>query len=423
MNAPLPPLPARQEVREDFPLSRVPEGERKSALSLAWVLFGFTFFTATMMAGGQVGLAFGWSRDLASVIFVGNGLLTVYAALLAVVAYRSGLSTVLMCRFTFGDRGSRLADLILGLSQIGWFAWGTDTAVRVLLEVCGWSSDWKWMLMPLAGLLFSSSAYLGYRGLELLSVVIVPLMAVVAFWSAWLAWQHPPQAIGVGGMSYAQALTVMVGTFVSGATQSTNWSRYARSMASAVGVTSAAFFLGNGLMVVFGALGAAVYNEADITRILLGQGFFLSALFMMLANIWSTQDNTIYNVSVAACHLFRSERRRLFTLLGAGLGTALAMLGFADRLVPFLLLLGIGIPPLGGVILAEFFWLRGGNFPSLEGAEIPHYSWGGLAAYAVGVGIAAALPWGIPPVNGVLAAFLAHGMLGRSRSVAAVSGV
>jgi cytosine permease len=211
-------------------------------------------------------------------------------------------------------------------------------------------------------------------------------------------------------------LTVIVGTFVSGATQSTNWSRYAPTQAVAVWVTAAAFYLGNGLMVVFGALGAAVYNQADITKILLQQGFFVSALLMMLTNIWSTQDNTIYNVSVAACHLFRSQRRRLMTLLGGALGTVLALLGFADLLVPFLLLLGTGIPPLGGVILAEFFWVRGGRFPPLGTAAEPDYRWGGVLAYGLGVAAAAWAP-GIPPLTGIAVAFLMHAVLARGRSV------
>ena len=403
-----------REVREDHPLSEVPEADRKSAASLTWVLFGFTFFTATMMAGGQVGLAFGWGPRLFAAIACGNALLALYSALLAIVAFRSGLSTVLMCRFTFGEKGSRLADLVLGLTQIGWYAWGTDTAVRVLIEVCGWDPSLKWVLMPIAGAIFCSSAFFGYRGLEILSVILVPLMAVVAFWSAWLAWTSAPaSAASTGTMSFAEALTIIVGTFVSGATQSTNWSRYARSVSAAVWVTAAAFFLGNGLMVVFGALGAAVYQQADITKILLQQGFFASALFMMLANIWSTQDNTIYNVSVAGCHLFRTERRRLMTIAGGALGTVLAMLGFADLLVPFLILLGTGIPPLGGVILADFFWVRGGRFPRLRDAKEPDYRWSGLASYAIGVGAAALLP-GIAPVTGILVAFVAHGLLSRS---------
>jgi cytosine permease len=411
---------AEKRLVEDYPLCEVPEQDRKSALSLSWVLFGFTFFTATMMAGGQVGLAFGWGPKLLGVIVLGNALLAMYASLLAVVAFRSGLSTVLMCRFAFGDKGSRLADLLLGLTQIGWYAWGTDTAVRVLLEMSGWNPDLKWVLMPLAGAVFCSSAYLGYRGLELLSIVIVPMMAVMAFWSGWLAWQQAPsQAVAQGGMGLAQALTVIVGTFVSGATQSTNWSRYARTQATAVWVTAAAFFFGNGLMVLFGALGAAVYHQADITKILLQQGFFASALFMMLANIWSTQDNTIYNVSVAGCHFFRSERRRVMTLAGGALGTGLAMLGFADHLVPFLVLLGTGIPPLGGVILAEFFWVRQGRFPPLAQFAEPDYRLGGLLAYALGAIAATVLP-GIPPITGIVGAFLAHGLLARGRGSKAV---
>lgn len=405
--------------QEDFPLSEVPEADRKSALSLSWVLFGFTFFTATMMAGGEVGLSFGWGGRLAAVIVLGNGLLALYAALLAVVAYRSGLSTVLMCRFCFGNQGSRLPDLILGITQIGWYAWGTDMAVRVLLEVTGWNPELKWVLMPLAGLVFCSSAYIGYRGLELLSVVIVPMMAVMAFWSAWLAWQHHPQAqAGTGQLSFSEGLTIIVGTFVSGATQSTNWSRYSRTQATAIWVTAAAFFLGNGLMVVFGALGAAVYAESDITKILLQQGFFVSALAMMLANIWSTQDNTIYNVSVVGCHLFRTERRRMMTLAGGAVGTLMAMAGFADHLVKYLLFLGIGIPPFGGVILAEFFWIRRGRFPLMAEAGEPDYRFGAFLAYALGV-LAAVYLGGVPPITGIVVAFLAHGLLARAPRQAA----
>lgn len=92
----------------------------------------------------------------------------------------------------------------------------------------------------------------------------------------------------------------------------------------------------------------------------------------------------------------------------------MAMLGFADLLVPFLILLGTGIPPLGGVILADFFWVRRGRFPHLAGARVPDYHWGGLAAYAIGVVAAASLP-GIPPVTGIVVAFLAHGLLANRK--------
>jgi cytosine permease len=111
----------------DYPLSEVPMHARKGLASTAMVLLGFTFFTATMFAGGKLGVAFTFSEMIA-VIVVGNLLLGLYAAGLGYIAFKSGLNSVLMGRFCFGEVGSKLSDLILGFTQIGWYAWGTATA-------------------------------------------------------------------------------------------------------------------------------------------------------------------------------------------------------------------------------------------------------------------------------------------------------
>lgn len=241
---------------------------------------------------------------------------------------------------------------------------------------------------------------------------MVPLMTLLIFWSGYLALTAQQGAgEGQGGMTLAKAITVVVGTFVSGATQSTNWTRYSRSAKAATGVTFLAFFVGNGLMVGYGALTGAVYQNPDIVAVLMVQGFFASALFMLLANIWTTQDNTIYNFSLAGCHFFRTEKRRLVTIVGALFGTLLALAGFAQLLVPFLLLLGTAIPPLGGVILADFFVYHKTNYPQLEEAA-PGFRFSGLIAYFGALAAALVLP-GIPPVTGVLVAFLLHSVLTR----------
>jgi cytosine permease len=378
------------------------------------VLFGFTFFSATMMAGGQIGAALGFGQQLLGVVLLGNLLLATYAAALAVVAFRTGLSTVLMARFCFGERGSGLADLLLGLTQIGWYAWGTDTVAQVLIETFHWPEKVYVPLVVLTGLGFCITAAIGYKGLEVLSAVMVPLMTGLIVWSSYLAFQSVQSVeVVVSSMPVAKAITIVVGTFVSGATQSTNWTRYARSKGSAIGVTFLAFFVGNGLMVGYGALTGSVYANPDIVSVLLLQGFFASALFMLWANIWTTQDNTIYNFSLAGCHLFRTNNRRLVTFLGAGIGTVLALAGFAQLLVPFLLTLGTAIPPLGGVILAEFLVRRRGAVPDLETTQLGSFNLHGTLAYFVGVTAAWFLP-GIPPVTGVVVAFLVHAAAGSA---------
>ena len=397
-------------MAQDFPLEPVPEEARVTPASLSFVLLGFTFFTATMFAGGKVGVAFSGS-ELGLLIFLGNLILGVYAAALAVIAFRSGLTTALMSRYAFGTAGSGWSDFLLGFTQIGWYAWGTGTVAAVSIELLGLPQSWLAPLIIFFGFFFCLTAYIGYRGLDLLARVTVPLMAGLILWSAWKALGSEPVGATEAGMGYGEALTLIVGTFVSGATQSTNWTRFANSQRAAVGTTLLAFLIGNGLMIVSGALGAYYYGESDLVKVFASQGIIFWAAVMLFGNIWTTQDNTIYNFSVAGCHLFRTPERRRVTLAGAAVGTALALFGFADLLVPFLLTLGKIIPPLGGVILADYFIRRKGNYPELS-SSLPKWDVVGFIAYGLGV-LASYAPLGVAPVNGVIVAALSTALISR----------
>ncbi|MCC5812185.1 MAG: cytosine permease [Ectothiorhodospiraceae bacterium] len=404
-------------TRNDYPLREVPEGDRRGFWSLVVILVGFTFFTATMWAGGSLGVAFDFTT-LLLVIVVGNLLLGVYAAALGYMAARSGLNTVLMARYCFGEKGSRLADCILGFTQVGWYAWGTATMAILLVRITGLPEMLTLPLMVLFGIGFCLTAMVGYRGLELLSRFAVPAMLLL------IALSLSMGVIEVGGLgglmamspteslSIGAAITMIIGTFVSGGTQATNWTRFASSGRDAVVATLLAFFIGNGLMVLTGALGALVYQQADIVDVMLAQGLAVLAVAMLFLNIWTTQDNTIYNFAVAGCNLLRTERRALVTLVGAGIGTALAIFGMYDMLVPFLILLGTFIPPLGGVLMADFYIRRRGAYAPLAQANLPDYLWTGLAAYGIGAAVAYFSPF-IAPVVGVLVAGAAYLVLER----------
>ncbi len=401
------------QTAQDFPLEPVPAEARKDGPSLYFVLLGFTFFTATMFAGGKVGAAFPFN-ELLLLVLMANFLLAAYASVLALIACESGLSTSLMARFAFGNVGSRWCDFLLGFTQVGWYAWGTGTVTDVAIDLLGLNPAFRLGWMVFFGGFFCLTAYIGYRGLDLLARVTVPLMTLLLFWSAARAvsdaggWSAYRAITPTSGMGWPEAVTLIVGTFISGATQSTNWTRFAATKKTAVAATMSAFLLGNGLMVMAGAFGVNVYQQPDIVQVLVQQGALVFALIMLFGNIWTTQDNTIYNFSVAGCSFFRSPNRRLITVLGAGVGTVLALLGFADRLVDFLLLLGTAVPPLGGVIAADYFVARGRRYPNLAAHQVD-FCWPGLVAYALAV--AAAFYWGTAPITGVLVAFVVHALL------------
>ncbi|CAN7158063.1 cytosine permease [Pseudorhodoferax sp. LjRoot39] len=401
----------------DYPLSEVPAGARQGLFSTSILLFGFTFFTATMFAGGKIGMAFDFKTMLWAAV-IGNLLLGAYAAVLGVIACRSGLNAVLMGRFCFGETGSKLSDLLLGFTQIGWYAWGTATVAIVLVKLLHLPESWTIPLMVVFGFGFCATAYIGYKGLDLLSRVAVPAMCALLVYSLWKATQdvggldallavQPKESMGLN-----MAITMVFGTFVSGAIQATNWTRFAASTRVAGLSSLVGFFIGNGLMIVAGAYGAIVYQQPDIVEVLVLQGLSMAAVVMLFLNVWTTQDNTIYNFAAAGCNLIRSDRRKTMTLVGAGIGTVLAIAGMYEMLIPFLVLLGSLIPPLGGVIVADYLYVHKGRYPKIAEAKLPRFNATGLLAYAIGTACAYFSPW-LPPLIGIGAAFASYILLGE----------
>ena len=396
----------------DFPLSEAPRSARKGLLSISMVLFSFTFFTGTMFAGGKLGMAFNFV-DMLWIAAIGNTLLALYAAALALIASRSGLNTVLMGRLCFGEAGSRLSDFLLGFAELGWYAWGTATVAIVLVKMLGLAEGFTLPLMVFFGMGFSITAIIGYKGLDVLSRVSVPLMFVLLIVSMYIATQHVGGFSGLAAvipqqtMTVSAAITMVFGTFASGATQATNWTRLSRSGRIAVTASVVSFLLGNGLMIVAGAWCAMVYQQADIVEVMMLQGLSFAAVVMLCLNLWTIQGPTIYNVAAATCHLVRSERRRTMTLLAAAVGVLLAMGGMYEMLIPFLVLLGSVIPPIGGVTMADFWFRHRGKYPALASVQLPRYNLAGLTAYAVGALLAYLSPW-IAPLVGIGASAIVY---------------
>lgn len=399
----------------DYPLSEVPNGARKGLFSTAILLFGFTFFTATMFAGGKIGMAFDFTTLLWAAV-IGNLLLGLYAAVLGLIACRSGLNSVLMGRFCFGEVGSKLSDMLLGFTQIGWYAWGTATIAIVLVKILGLSESLTIPLMVLFGFGFCVTAFVGYKGLDLLSRVAVPAMLVLLVVSLWIATRDIGGLAGLlavepkESMSLSVAITLVFGTFVSGATQATNWTRFAKSGRVAVLASLFGFFIGNGLMIIAGAYGAIVYQQPDVVEVLVLQGLSMAAVVMLFLNLWTTQDNTIYNFAAAGCNLLRTSKRKTVTLVGAGIGTLLAIGGMYEMLIPFLILLGSIIPPIGGVIMADYFYGHRARYPKLADVRLPAFNWVGLGAYLIGTLSAYFSPW-VAPLVGIAVAALAYVVL------------
>ncbi|GAB2676529.1 cytosine permease [Thalassiella azotivora] len=416
---------AKQLVDPDYPITPVPRHARRSLFSLSVVLLGFTFFTPTMLAGAQIAPAFdAWS--LLWVLLLGSAVLGVYVGAIGGIGARTGLTTVMMCRYALGTKGSKLSSLLLGGTQVGWYGVTVATLASLTMSAMGWEGDGLLTLLMVAGgAVMGVTAYFGYRGMYALSVVSVPMLLVLAAWVTWRSldevggWSGLAAIEPTGSMTLAVAVTVVVGTFASGGTQAPNWTRFARTPLSGFWACLVAFLVGEMLMLGFGAVGALAFGEGDFVLVLYQLGLVGWGLVFLVLNLWTTNDNTAYNFGVAGAEIADSHSKKPFVVGGVVIGTLLAVTGIYDNLIEYLVWLGILIPPLGGVVIGD--WLarwRGGM--ALEPSQLPAVEWRNVGAYVVAA-LAAwwsnEAGWFIPPVVGVVVAVVAVVALQARRAV------
>jgi cytosine permease len=106
-------------------------------------------------------------------------------------------------------------------------------------------------------------------------------------------------------------------------------------------------------------------------------------------------------------------------LAGGSVGIVLALVGADDLLLPWLTLLGQYVPPLGGVIIADFLFCWRLSVPHMDDMSFAGVRWIGVAGYAVGCVVAALTAGSVLP--GVAAPSLLPGMASLNGLLAAAT--
>lgn len=397
---------ATTSVDANYSNQPVPASARKNALALSFVMLGLTFFSASMWTGGTLGTGLSYN-DFIYAVLVGNLILGVYTSALGYIGASTGMSTHLLARYSFGSKGSWIPSLLLGGTQVGWFGVGVAMFAIPVSKATGWDTN---LLILVSGALMTITVYFGIAGLTLLSAVAVPAIMALGSYSVWLA------VTDMGGLDairelipetplpFATAVTLVVGSFISAGSLTADFIRFGRSPRTAVLIAMIAFFLGNSLMFVFGAAGAAAVGAADISDVMLAQGLLLPAILVLGLNIWTTNDNALYASGLGFSSITGLSSRGLSMLNGA-VGT-LTALWLYNHFVGWLTFLSAAIPPVGAVIIVDFFTRRA-RYAQYPRQDFKVLNWAALIAVACGVASGHWLP-GIVPLNAVLGSGLAY---------------
>lgn len=395
-------------VDKDYPLTHVPKTARRTFFSVMAVLLGVTFFSPTMVVGAQIGTAFSF-RDIVLITLIGNLILGVYVAINCAIGARTGLTSVMLCRYSFGKVGAKWADLLLGGTQIGWFAY-VSSYVGMLFAVALDMPDSAVWFTLLWAIIFGVTALYGYRAMEKIAYIAVPALLILVILIPILGVRDAGgigaliSAEPTGTMSVAAAMTAIVGTFSSMGTQACNWSRFSKTAKSGFWAGFVAFMIGNTVMLTAGFVGALSYGESDFIIVLMDLGLSILALVVLTLNIWTTAHAGAYAWAVAGAEAANKQNKTPFLLIGLVIAIILACTGIYNQLIPFLNILGVFIPPIGGVLIGDYLFTFHRKLPRVESVTFRMCRISPVTAYVVGTIVA----WvtnhfaiGVPPLFGI----------------------
>ena len=400
----------QQHQDHDYSLEAIPQSEKKGFMSMLVVMLGFAFFSASMIAGGNIGTSLNMGDFLKAVI-LGNILLCIYTGLLACIAGDTGLSTHLLARYSFGKKGSYLLSGLVSITQVGWFGVGVAMFAIPVSKVTGIN---LWTLIIVSGLLMTATAYFGMKSLTILSMIAVPAIAILGSVSAGKAIGDVGGISGLlaikpsGTMTMSAALAAVVGTFISGGTLTPDFTRFSKDRKTAMSTTVIAFLVGNSLMLAFGAIGAMVTGQSDISEVMFTQGLIIPAIIILGLNIWTTNDNALYGSGLGFANITKQPKSRMVIINGV-VGTFLSMILY-NNFMTWLNILNSFIPATGAVIIADYFIINKGKYTDFKTTKFKSVNISAIIAWVAGVIGAYTIP-GITPVNSVLTTVVTYVVL------------
>ena len=397
------------KVDIDFAECAVPKWSRRRFVTMFMIMLGFTFFSASMWVGQEMaaGLDF-WGFIKA--LLLGGAILGIYTGLLGYVGAETGLSLDLLSKRAFGEKGSYISSALTSFTQIGWFGVGVAMFAIPVAKLIAPENPWlPYLLVAIAGICMTGSAFFGIKAMTIVSYISVPLIAILGITAMVMAVKTGDVPLAEKfaesqGMSVIAGAGLVIGSFVSGGTATPNFARFSKTALQSVIVTVVAFFIGNSLMFCFGAFSGVYVGGNDIFEVMVALNLTVFAIIVLGLNIWTTNDNALYTAGLGLSNITKVRKRPMVVISGI-LGTVTAVWLY-NNFVGWLNILNCTLPPVGMIVVLGYFCHK-------EEYEkwnvIPRQvNWFAIAGVLIGAAVANLVPWGIASVNGMVIAAVCY---------------
>ncbi|MEK3936619.1 cytosine permease [Sporosarcina sp. FSL W7-1349] len=410
---------------DDFAITSVPAAHRKSPINIAVTSCAWVISLSTIVTGGALISGLNFQNAVFAAVF-GMLILAIYGFFQGAMGAKYGISTTVLARQAFGRHGASLFGILLAVTMgIGWFGWQVAFFGTTINEMFPnhWLTEPE-VAVVWGGILMMLTAFIGYRGLAALSFIALPLMVILSIWGVISAvnysgsWANLLVYEPAGNpMTIFAGITIVVGNAALGAVVFPDVTRYAKTAVSGGVSASVGYFFGGVFCIIAGAAMAIAAQVPDIgstpnipaAMSKLGLGFF--AFLILIFAQWTTNDNNLYTGSLGLRNVVKVPKKVLVVTMGT-IGIIIALMGIQDMFVPFLSFLGLYVPPIAGVMIADH-WIVAPKIRKKEYSFGPGATYSGLNVAAIvsviiGGFAASKLAFGIGSINATVLAFLLY---------------
>lgn len=346
----------------------VPSSESVSGFQIAIVIIGISITLPLMYSAGELAQGIGLSKAIIAVV-AGALILSMMSVPASVVGARTRLSSYMIIEHTFGYAGAKFVNFWFGLFLLGWYAVTAELFGRTLFLA---ANELTTLTLPepvyvvLSSALVIATTIYGFKAIDRLALVAVPFLLLALIAVAVISLRQVTFSdllvLEGEGFDLPTAISAVVGAAIVGVVLMPDLTRYARNTRDCV----VASFLGQGggiiIAYVFGMIPVLVWNELEPMTYMFLVGFGGVALAVLVFATWTTNVINLYSTALAARASVPFGRYRLVVVLCGIVGTIAAVVGIADRLIDFLVVLGLLVPPIAGVYLCDFFFLGRTDF-------------------------------------------------------------
>jgi cytosine permease len=353
--------------------------ERQSWISLAFVQAGICVCVPSFLEGALLAEEMPFGQAIAAGI-VGNIIVVVLMSILGFMGSDLGVASCTLAESTFGKKGARyIISVIYAINLIGWFG--------INNEECGMAfSNFMESAFGIAlphqvssivwGIIMLITAVFGMRAIEKLNYISIPLLLIVMIVGTVMA----AKTYGLSSlnneveqtMSFAAGVGLAFDFYAVGVITAADVTRFQKSRKDTVKSTVIGILPMAIITLTLGAMLTKMSGDYDISSVLITVGLPLMGVISLVLSTWTTNVSNAYSAGLNLVMTFNTpdNRRREVTVICGIIGIVLGVIGVLSRIEDVLGLLAYLVCPVGGVMLADYFFIGKGkpeNWHSREG--------------------------------------------------------